>query len=333
MSVTGRALATTLVLCGLGAAACGGTTGADLAHERGPVPAAGTESGTKSGTAPARAAGTGSSTGSSTDSGPVTGASPAGSADAPPGEGAAGTASDPASSAGSTGSANPVSESGRSRPLAGKVVVVDPGHNGQNYRHPAEINKKVNVLTQWKACDTTGTATANGYSEAAFTWDVSQRLAAILKSRGATVKLTRADNSGVGPCITQRAAIGNRARADAAISVHADGSGAANHGFHVIMPEKIGGPVDPVVGASKKLGLNVRDAFRSGTGLSYSTYIGRQALDYRKDLGGLNLSTVPKIFIECGNMKNPAEAAKFQRAAFRQRIALSLANGLQSYLR
>ncbi|MEU4833097.1 N-acetylmuramoyl-L-alanine amidase [Streptosporangium sp. NPDC023615] len=317
MSVTGRALATTLVLCGLGAAACGGTASADLAGGRGPVPAAGANSGPAAGTDPG------------TDSG----ATPAGDAGSPSDGGAAGTASDPASSASSASSASPVSGSGRSRPLAGKVVVVDPGHNGQNYRHPAEINKKVNVLTQWKACDTTGTATANGYSEAAFTWDVSQRLAAILKSRGATVKLTRDGNSGVGPCITQRAAIGNRAKADAAISVHADGSGAADHGFHVIMPEKIGGPVDPVVGASKKLGLNVRDAFRSGTGLSYSTYIGRQALDYRKDLGGLNLSTVPKIFIECGNMKNPAEAAKFQRAAFRQRIALSLANGLQAYLR
>ncbi|WP_436763359.1 N-acetylmuramoyl-L-alanine amidase [Streptosporangium sp. V21-05] len=296
MSVTGRALATTLVLCGLGAAACGGTAaGADLARERGPVPPA------------------------------------AGTAAAPASDGAAGALTGAAADPTATPATG---RSGEARePLSGKIVVIDPGHNGQNYRHPSEINKKVNVLTQWKACDTTGTATANGYSEAAFTWDVSQRLAKILRSRGATVKLTRDSNSGVGPCITQRAAIGNRAKADAAISVHADGSSTANHGFHVIMPEKIGGPVDPVVAASKKLGLDVRDAFRRGTGLSYSTYIGRDALDYRNDLGGLNLSTVPKIFIESGNMRNPAEAAKFQQPAFRQKIALSLANGLQQYLR
>ncbi|MGJ6967592.1 N-acetylmuramoyl-L-alanine amidase [Streptosporangium sp. G11] len=293
--MTGKAVAATLVLCGLGIAACGTTSGADLARERGPVP-------------------------------PAAGTAAAPAADAP----AAGTASDSAASPASERSDRGAQAD---KPLSGKVVVIDPGHNGQNYRHPAEINKKVNVLTQWKACDTTGTATANGYSEAAFTWDVSQRLAKILKSRGATVKLTRDGNSGVGPCITQRAAIGNRAKADAAISVHADGSSTANHGFHVIMPEKIGGPVDPVVKASRKLGLDVRNAFRRGTGLSYSTYIGRDALDYRNDLGGLNLSTVPKIFIESGNMKNPAEAAKFQQAAFRQRIALSLANGLQQYLK
>jgi N-acetylmuramoyl-L-alanine amidase len=227
----------------------------------------------------------------------------------------------------------PVSSGGAvAKPLAGKTVVVDPGHNGANYKNPKFINRKVNVLTLWKPCDTTGTATNDGYSEAAFNWDVSQRLAKILKARGATVKLTRSGNDGVGPCITQRAAIGNKAKADAAISVHADGAGPSNHGFHVIMPKKIHGPVDPVVSASHRLGLAVRDAIKSGSGQPYSTYIGKKGLDYRSDLGGLNLSTVPKIFVESGNMRNAEEAAKFKTAKFRQRMALSLANGMQDYL-
>ncbi|MFG1945633.1 N-acetylmuramoyl-L-alanine amidase [Nonomuraea sp. NPDC048826] len=244
-----------------------------------------------------------------------------------------GQAAEPTSSAAASEPAGAVEKAPAVRPLDGKVVVVDPGHNGGNYRAPKAVNRKVNVLTQWKACDTTGTATNDGYTEAAFTWDVSKRLTKILRSRGATVKLTRSGNDGVGPCITERAAIGNRAKADAAISVHADGAGAGHQGFHVIMPKKIGGPVDPVVGASAKLGKSVRDAFRKGTGLPYSTYIGAKALNYRNDLGGLNLSTVPKIFIECGNMRNAAEAAKFRDPRFRQKIALALANGLQHYLK
>lgn len=238
----------------------------------------------------------------------------------------AGTAAEPAVSA------RPADKAPSVRPLDGKVVVIDPGHNGGNFRAPKKINRQVDVLTQRKACDTTGTATNDGYAEAAFTWDVSRRMAKILKSRGATVKLTRKNNTGVGPCITERAAIGNRAKADAAISVHADGSAPGNRGFHVIMPKKIGGPIDPVVGKSAKLGKAVRDAFRKGTGLPYSTYIGTKALNYRSDLGGLNLSTVPKVFIECGNMRNAAEAARFRDPAFRQRIALALANGVQHYL-
>ncbi|MFC5835787.1 N-acetylmuramoyl-L-alanine amidase [Nonomuraea insulae] len=225
-----------------------------------------------------------------------------------------------------------VKEPAALKPLEGKVVVIDPGHNGGNYRNTKAIKRQVNVLTKWKDCDTTGTATNNGYSEAAFTWDVSNRMAKILKKRGATVKLTRSDNDSVGPCITERAAIGNKAKADAAISVHADGSAAANHGFHVIMPKKINGPVDKVVGASGKLGIAVRDAYHKGTGLPYSTYVGSKALNYRSDLGGLNLSTVPKILVETGNMRNATEAAKFQNPKFRQKIALALANGLQHYL-
>ncbi|MFE3454131.1 N-acetylmuramoyl-L-alanine amidase [Nonomuraea sp. NPDC059194] len=221
----------------------------------------------------------------------------------------------------------------RKKPLSGKTIVIDPGHNGGNYKHPKAINRQVNVLTQWKACDTTGTSTNDGYSEAAFTWDVSQRLAKILKSQGADVKLTRKNNTSVGPCITERAAIGNKAGADAAISVHADGSAAANHGFHVIMPKKINGPVDPVVNDSRRLGLAVRDGFKKETGLPYSTYIGSKALSFRNDLGGLNLSTVPKIFVEAGNMRNAGEAAKFQDPAFRQRIAQGLADGVQNYLK
>ncbi|MFG1879772.1 N-acetylmuramoyl-L-alanine amidase [Sphaerisporangium sp. NPDC049003] len=218
------------------------------------------------------------------------------------------------------------------KPLSGKVIVIDPGHNGGNYRHPDVVNKKVNVLTQWKPCDTTGTSTNDGYSEAAFTWDVANRMVKLLRAKGATVKLTRDSNSGVGPCITQRAAIGNRAHANAAVSIHADGAPASGRGFHIIMPKKINGPVDPVVGSSKKLGLALREAYKSGTGMPYSTYLGKDALDFRSDLGGLNLSTVPKVFIETGNMRNPTDAAKLKDPAFRQRIAVSLTEGLQKYL-
>ncbi|MEV5411393.1 N-acetylmuramoyl-L-alanine amidase [Thermopolyspora sp. NPDC052614] len=218
------------------------------------------------------------------------------------------------------------------RPLKGKVVVIDPGHNGANYKDPDYINKPVDVLTKKKACDTTGTSTDDGYSEAAFNWDVANRMAKALRAAGATVKLTRDSNNGVGPCITQRAAIGNKAKADAAISIHADGATPTAHGFHVIIPKKINGPVDPVVADSKRLGIDIRDAIRAGTGLPYSTYIGRQGLDYRNDLGGLNLSSVPKVFVECGNMRNPSDAAKFKDPKFRQRLGVALANGMEKYL-
>lgn len=219
------------------------------------------------------------------------------------------------------------------RPLSGKVVVVDPGHNGRNHAHPKTINKKVPAGPFRKACDTTGTATNSGYAEHAYTFDVATRLAALLRARGATVRLTRPDDRGVGPCVNERAAIGNRMRADAAISIHADGAPAARRGFHVILPGYLKGYTGPIVKPSKRLGYDVRDAFKRGAGQPYASYIGKNGIDVRKDLGGLNLSKVPKVFIECGNMRNATDAGKMRTPAWRQRAAGALAAGLTAYLR
>jgi len=235
-----------------------------------------------------------------------------------------------APAAGAAIAASPASAA--ARPLAGKVIVIDPGHNGNNWRAPEKINKKVNAVTMWKPCDTTGTTTNDGYPESAFAWDVATRLAKLLRAQGATVKLTRKDNKGVGPCITERAAIANRAKADASISIHADGAGQGTRGFHVIVPKKINGPVDPVVGDSLRLGVAIRNAVREVTGLPYANYIGKNGIDRRGDLGGLNLSTVPKVFLETGNMRNPTDARKMKDPAFRQRLAEALAKGLRDYL-
>ncbi|MEU4327400.1 N-acetylmuramoyl-L-alanine amidase [Nonomuraea dietziae] len=217
-------------------------------------------------------------------------------------------------------------------PLAGKVVAIDPGHNGGNASHPEVINKLVDIITQRKPCNTTGTQTRAGYTEHAFTWDVARRLTPILEKMGATVVLTRPDDKGVGPCITERAATANKAKADAVVSVHADGAGAGGHGFHVILPGLVQGHNDAIIDPSRRLGLAVRDAYREGTGLPYATYIGKEGLDTRTDLGGLNLSTRPAVFVECGNMGNAGDAAKLSDPAFRERIAASLAAGVGKYL-
>ena len=83
---------------------------------------------------------------------------------------------------------------------------------------------------------------------------------------------------------------------------------------------------------SRRLGLAVRDAYHAGTGLPYSTYAGTNAINVRTDLGGLNLSKVPKVFIECGNMRNATDAPLLTNAAFRARIAVAIADGLKAFL-
>ncbi|WP_229808656.1 N-acetylmuramoyl-L-alanine amidase [Actinomadura livida] len=214
--------------------------------------------------------------------------------------------------------------------VRGKKIVVDPGHNGGNATHPRQINKQVSVGNGRKACDTTGTATASGYTEHAFTWDLANRLAKVLRDKGAEVQFTRASDNGVGPCITRRAATGGRVGADAAVSVHGDGGPPSGHGFHVIVPVAVGENAG-IVNDSVRLGQAIRGAYRSGTGIPYSTYIGENGLDRRDDLGGLNLAKVPTAFIECGNMTNAGDAAKMESASFRQRMADSIAQGFEVY--
>jgi N-acetylmuramoyl-L-alanine amidase len=225
-------------------------------------------------------------------------------------------------------------------PLTGKVVVIDPGHNPGNFQHPAEINETVDVGTHRKECDTTGTSTNAGYTEAAFTLDVSRRLRTVLQGKGATVEFTHDADRPFGPCVDERARIGNAAGggrgADAVVSVHADGSAVGHRGHHVILPALVkAGAADtaPIVGPSRTLGERIQAAFARATGSAPANYLGGgTGLDVRDDLGGLNLSTVPKVFVECGNMRDPDDAALLADAAWRQKAAQGIADGISTYL-
>ncbi|MFJ5994143.1 N-acetylmuramoyl-L-alanine amidase [Streptomyces sp. NPDC092370] len=230
-----------------------------------------------------------------------------------------------------------VSASAASGPLQGKVVVIDPGHNPGNFQHASDINRKVDIGTNRKECDTTGTSTNDGYTEATFTLDVAHRMRTLLEEQGATVKLTQDGDRPYGPCVDERARIGNRAKADAVVSIHADGSGAGNRGFHVILPGAVkAGAADTgaIVGPSRDLGERVAGRFVAVTGSAPSNYTGDGGgLVTREDLGGLNLSTVPKVFIECGNMRDSKDAALLTSGAWRQKAARGISEGIVSFLR
>ncbi len=216
--------------------------------------------------------------------------------------------------------------------LAGRTIVIDPGHNGGNAAASSFIARPIWIGTQYRACDTTGTQTSDGYPEHAYTLDVAQRLRALLTAAGATVVMTRDTDTGVGPCIDQRAYIGNRAHAEVAISIHADGGPPSGRGFHVNMPANIPGYTNDIYTASAILGRDLRDTFEAGTGLPPSNYIGSDGLVERRDFGGLNLSDVPKVLMETANMRNATEAALLENPTFRQRIAVALEAGLARYV-
>jgi N-acetylmuramoyl-L-alanine amidase len=209
-------------------------------------------------------------------------------------------------------------------PLAGKVIGIDPGHNGDNYLYPAEINRLVWNGREWEACDTTGTQTNSGYKEPRFTFHVAVYLREDLRRAGAKVVMTRASNHGVGPCVNRRARILDRAHSAVAIDIHADGGPSWGRGFSILEPVR-DGPNDHVIGSSERFGHDVRAAMLRYTSMPVSDYYGRNGLAFRDDLAGLNLTTVPKVLIECGNMRNATDARYLVSRWYQRRIARALA--------
>ena len=217
-------------------------------------------------------------------------------------------------------------------PLAGKVVGIDPGHNGRNYTDPSYLDHQVWNGREQEDCDTTGTATNGGYTEALFNFQVAGYLRADLIQDGARVVITRTANDGIGPCVNRRAAIINASHANVAVDIHADGAPSWGRGFTVLEPVA-DGPNDGVIASSARLAADVRAAMLVGTAMPVSNYDGKDGTKLRDDLAGLNLTTVPKILIEVGNMKNPADAAMLTSAAFQQQVAAVLLRAIVMFLR
>jgi N-acetylmuramoyl-L-alanine amidase len=216
-------------------------------------------------------------------------------------------------------------------PLAGKIIGIDPGHNGGNFTDPAAIDKQIWNGREWESCDTTGTETLSGYTEAQFNFNVAGYLRADLRRDGARVVMTRTTNDGVGPCVDRRAQILNQSGANVAIDIHADGGPPSGRGFTVLEPVA-DGPNDSVIASSQRLGRDVRQAFLAGTTMPVSTYEGVNGIMSRDDLAGLNLTRVPKVLIECGNMRNAADASLLVSARFQRQVASVLTAAIIRFL-
>ena len=220
-------------------------------------------------------------------------------------------------------------------PLAGRTVVIDPGHQLGNHNFSAQINKPVPAGGFTKPCNTTGTATRGGFAEATFAWRVSLKLRSKLQKLGARVVLTRHTNSQKrwGPCVDRRGRAGNAIPADLKISIHGDGSFAAGaRGFHVIAPTDRKPWTDDIFASSRRLALLTRAALRKKDFRVANYIAGGDGLDFRGDLGTLNLSDVPTAMVELGNMKNAADARVMTSAKGRARYAAALTRAVRRFL-
>ena len=131
--------------------------------------------------------------------------------------------------------------------------------------------------------------------------------------------------------MTTRAAILDRAHVDVAVDIHADGGPPGGRGFTILVPVR-DAKNHRVIASSLRFAYDLRTAFRIVTKMPWSTYDGVRAIQPRSDLAGLNLTTVPKVLIECGNMRNATDASLLTSPSFQHRAARAIVDAIGAFL-
>jgi N-acetylmuramoyl-L-alanine amidase len=211
--------------------------------------------------------------------------------------------------------------------IAGMIVFLDPGHNGAN---DASIGKQVPTgRGGTKNCQESGTSTDDGYPEHTFTWDTTLRIRQELTALGVRTAMSRGNDTGLGPCVDERAAMANALQPNAIVSIHGDGGPPTGRGFHVLYSSP---PLNQTqAGPSVQFAKTMRDQL-AASGFVPSTYTGSNGLDPRSDIAGLNLAQYPSILVELGNMKNPVDSGLMKTPEGRQKYAEAVVRGIAGFL-
>lgn len=221
--------------------------------------------------------------------------------------------------------------------LTGKTIFLDPGHQGGTAGH--SLNKQVpDGRGGMKDCQTSGATAVNGVPEHRINWEISQLVKAGLESQGARVVLSRPDDVGWGGCVDERAAAASKSGAAVAVSLHADstsaGSDASKKGFHMIVPTlPLPGKAaqQAQAGGGRQASTTMRDAFKKA-GFAPANYAGvADGIQTRSDIAAVNLTTVPAVFIEMGNLSNPTEAAALTAKDTQLKYATAITDGILAY--
>lgn len=199
------------------------------------------------------------------------------------------------------------------------IIVIDAGHQakpntGKSPTGPGAKTKSIKVASGAK-----GVATKT--PEYKLNLIVSKQLQTALEAAGYKVIMIRTTNN-VNISNDQRAIIGNKAKADLVIHVHANSSTSPRtKGYMTLVPKK-NKWTGPIVAKSKKLGKAIHRE------ILQTTKAKDQGVIPRADLKAFNYSTVPSIFLEMGFMSNPAEDRKMGTAAYQAKIVKGTVKGI-----
>lgn len=205
--------------------------------------------------------------------------------------------------------------------LSGKIIGLDPGHQGRGSSAQEPVAPG---SSQTKARVTSGTeGVATGVAEYVVNLEVGLKLRDLLEAQGATVVMSR-ETHDVDISNAERATKFNEAGADLVVRLHCDGEDDhSRNGAFVLVP--VGPYAEGFEAESRAAAQSVLDAFVAATGAN------NLGLSERDDQTGFNWSEVPVINIEMGHMSNPAEDERLVSPDYQQQCAEGIAQGIINY--
>ncbi len=189
--------------------------------------------------------------------------------------------------------------------LAGKIIVVDPGHGGRDSGASAELHP-FDVY------------------EKDITLAIGRRVQSLLMQSGATVIMTRSDDSF--PALESRPQLANSRHADYFISIHADSS--------VLGRNTLAGTTVYFHAQNSLCRLMAADIGRrvsETSGISYNG-VKSDTIRFRTGFAVLRESYMPAVLVETGYMNNDRDLAKLRDDAGQQRIAAGITAGLRDFI-
>lgn len=207
--------------------------------------------------------------------------------------------------------------------VAGRVVCIDAGHQRRADLTLEPIGPGSTETKAKVAGGGTGVVTRVPEHQRAL--EVSLKLRDKLQAAGINVVMVRT-SSDVNVANSERAKIGNRAGAAITVRVHFDSSSTQSvRGISTLYPAG-NGWCDPIEPESKRAATLVEDAVCAATGAKKRGIFGRG------DMTGFNWSTVPTIIVESGFLSNPDDDKAAASAAYQDKIAQGIADGVIKYL-
>lgn len=203
------------------------------------------------------------------------------------------------------------------------LVVLDPGHSGVVASGTEPLGPGSG---EQKAKDASGTqGTATGVPEYRLTLEISKKLKKELEKRGYEVLLTRKDHETAISC-KERAMIANRAKADAYVRIHANGSTDSSvQGAMTICTTPQNPYVQGMYRKNRKLSEDILEAYTERTGAV------REYIWETDSMSGNNWSQVPTTILEMGYMTNPKEDLKMQDSSYQEKMVQGIADGIDRF--